>query len=249
MKTIAFAPSDASKLVAALVAGKSPASLGLGSRPPGALRPAPELPSKIKSNAPARAGLPPPSTPPPAPAAGPKPTASKAAALASPTSATAKQPASSLPTSPSAFDPQTARDIAFSDTDESPEADADVAAEAMTNFRLAEAALQRNDTAAALALAQKAAAGDPSQFDYVTLLAWVKALGGNPSAMEQSIKTLTRVLIEDPSNERALLYRGKLFARTSRLQEALNDFGDLVSANPEHREAQMELRLVKQRIG
>lgn len=127
--------------------------------------------------------------------------------------------------------------------------DEGAAEDAMSSFRQAEAALQRNDVGAALELATKAAATDPTQFDYVTLLAWVQALSGSPATTEQSIKTLTRVLIEDPSNERALFYRGKLFARTSRLQEALEDFSDLVAANPQHREGQSELRLVKARIG
>ncbi len=223
MKTIAFAPSDASKLVAQFQAKHAAKPAALGSRPAPAQRPAPGLPSKAAAPRPAA----------PAPA---KPNATASQAL--PASMTAQ-------TQPSAFEPADLGDDAFGDIPP----DADAAQEAMTDFRMAEAALQRNDTRAALELAQKAAAGDPSQFDYVTLVAWIQALGGSPATMEQSIRELTRVLIEDPSNERALFYRGKLFARTSRLQEALNDFSDLLSANPQHREAAMELRLVKQRIG
>lgn len=128
-------------------------------------------------------------------------------------------------------------------------ADAEAALEAMQSFRLAEAALQRNDVAAAEQLAQKAVQGDPSQADYVTLLAWVRALGGDPSAVEKAVSTMSKVLIEDPSNERALLYRGKLLARTNRLHEALNDLSELLSANPHHREAAAELRNVKQLLG
>lgn len=128
-------------------------------------------------------------------------------------------------------------------------ADAEAALEAMQSFRLAEAALQRNDVAAAEQLAHKAVQGDPSQADYVTLLAWVRALGGDPSAVEKAVSTMSKVLIEDPSNERALLYRGKLLARTNRLHEALNDLSELLSANPHHREAAAELRNVKQLLG
>jgi cytochrome c-type biogenesis protein CcmH/NrfG len=128
-------------------------------------------------------------------------------------------------------------------------ADAEAALEAMQHFRMAEAALQRNDVGSAQQLAQKAVDADPSQPDYLTLLVWIKALGGNPAAIEEGIATLSRVLGDDPANERALLYRGKLFARTSRLQEALKDLMELAAANPQNRDAQNELRLVKSRLG
>lgn len=128
-------------------------------------------------------------------------------------------------------------------------ADAEAALEAMQSFRLAEAALQRNDVAQAESLAQKAVDGDPTQADYVTLLAWVRALNNDPKAVKDAVATMSKVLIEDPSNERALLYRGKLLVRTNRLHDALNDFNELVATNPHHREAATELRNLKQRMG
>ena len=127
--------------------------------------------------------------------------------------------------------------------------DAEAALEAMQNFRLAEAALQRNDAATAEQLAQKAVDGDPTQADYLTLLAWVKALGNDPNEVKAAVATMSKVLIEDPSNERALLYRGKLLVRTNRLHDALNDFNELLATNPHHREAASELRTLKQKMG
>jgi hypothetical protein len=124
-------------------------------------------------------------------------------------------------------------------------ADAEAALEAMQSFRLAEAALQRNDLANAEKLARKAVDGDPTQVDYVTLLSWIRALGNAPAAVEEAIATMTRVLSEDPSSERALLYRGKLLSRTNRYQEALADFNELLAANPQHRDAQAEVRHLK----
>jgi tetratricopeptide (TPR) repeat protein len=121
-------------------------------------------------------------------------------------------------------------------------ADAEAALEAMSSFRLAEGALERNDLAAAEEYAKKAVAGDPTHGDYITLLAWIRALGGAPQPMEEAIRTMSKLLIEDPSNEKALFYRGKLLVRTNRLPEALNDFTELLSANPHHREAQDEVR-------
>lgn len=128
-------------------------------------------------------------------------------------------------------------------------ADAESALEAMQSFRLAEAALQRNDLAGAQQLAQKAVEGDPTQADYITLLAWIRALGNHPAAIEEAISTMTRVLGDDPSSERALFYRGKLFVRTNRLHEALADFTELLASNPQNRDAANEARVLKQKLG
>lgn len=121
--------------------------------------------------------------------------------------------------------------------------------EAMSSFRLAEGALQRNDLIAAEDHAMKAFERDPTQSDYVTLLAWIRSLGGAPQPMEEAIRTMSKVLLDDPANERALFYRGRLLVRTNRLPDALNDFNELLSANPHHREAQNELRQLKAKLG
>jgi tetratricopeptide (TPR) repeat protein len=128
-------------------------------------------------------------------------------------------------------------------------ADAEAALEAMQCFRSAEAALQRNDLGSAQRLAQKALDGDPTQNDYATLLAWTKALGGGGTAIAEAISTMTRVLHDDPSNERALLYRGKLYARGNYFREAEADFNELLAGNPHHRDAQAELRAIKNKLG
>lgn len=125
---------------------------------------------------------------------------------------------------------------------------AEAALEAMSSFRLAEGALQRNDMAAAEEHAMKAVARDPTQADYITLLAWIRALGGAPQPIAEAIRTLSNVLLDDPSNEKALFYRGKLLVRTNRLPEALNDFNELLSANPHHREAQNEVRELSSKV-
>jgi tetratricopeptide (TPR) repeat protein len=126
-------------------------------------------------------------------------------------------------------------------------ADAEAALEAMQSFRLAEAALQRNDVSNAEMLAKKAVEGDPAQADYVTLLAWIRALR-EPAAVAEAVGTMSKVLLDDPSHERALLYRGRLLVRANRLRDALNDFSELVSTNPQNREAASELRLLKDKI-
>ena len=127
-------------------------------------------------------------------------------------------------------------------------ASAERALEAMTHFRLAESALQRNDLAQAERLAARAATGDPEQTDYIALHAWIRAMtSGKTDGFSDAILTLSRLLAEDAANERALLYRGRLLKRMNRMREALRDFERLLQSNPRHREAMQEIRLLKQR--
>lgn len=126
--------------------------------------------------------------------------------------------------------------------------DAEAAIEAMTSFRLAEAALQRNDIAGARSLAEKAAQLDPSQPDYQLLGAWIRALGDDGPSVADAMNVMSQVLSDDPSNERALLYRARLLVRGRRFDEALVDYNELLSVNPRHRDAAAELKQLKQKM-
>jgi hypothetical protein len=128
-------------------------------------------------------------------------------------------------------------------------AEAERGLEAMTDFRLAEAALLRSDFAGAERLAQKAVAADPEQVEYAALLAWVRALGGETSIVRDSIRRLDQAIDADATCERALLYRGKLLKRSNRMREALRDFEAVLEVNPRNREAASEARLVRMRLG
>jgi hypothetical protein len=125
---------------------------------------------------------------------------------------------------------------------------AERAIQAMTDFRLAETALQRGDPATAEQLAARAAAGDPTQADYPALLAWVRALSGKPTAVSDAVAALTQVVARYPKSERALVYRGQLHKRAGRSKEALRDFERVLELNPNHREAASEARVLRTRI-
>jgi tetratricopeptide (TPR) repeat protein len=128
-------------------------------------------------------------------------------------------------------------------------ADAERLLEAMTHFRLAEEALQRNDLAEAERLAARAVVNDPTQLDYVALHIWIRAMTSTKNdGFGEAVLALSKLLAEEPKNERALLYRGKLLKKTSRIREALRDFERLLQANPRHHEANQEIRLLKQRV-
>jgi cytochrome c-type biogenesis protein CcmH/NrfG len=123
--------------------------------------------------------------------------------------------------------------------------DAERALQAMTDFRLAETALQRNDTEKAERLARKAVEGEPSNGEYVAFLAWVHALSGKNEHVQDAIARLGEVLKADALCERALLYRGKLLKKTNRLAEASRDFQTVLDVNPRNNEAASELRLLR----
>lgn len=126
--------------------------------------------------------------------------------------------------------------------------EAEAALEAMSCFRRAEQALQRNDTKAALELAQQAVRKDPSQPDYGVLVAWIKTLGGGAKAVEDAIAVMTRAIKEDPTAEKPRFYRAKLYVRMNKKEEAIKDFTELLALNPQHKEAATELRLLKTRV-
>ena len=120
--------------------------------------------------------------------------------------------------------------------------------QAMTDFRLAEAALGRSDIATAQRLAAHALAMDGTQADYAALDAWVRTLGAGPAFVAEGITRLTELHDRVPTNERALLYRGKLFKRSGRLEEALSDFSMLLAMSPKHVEAASEVRVLRKRV-
>ncbi len=131
-----------------------------------------------------------------------------------------------------------------------PEAEeAERALQAMTDFRLAETALSRNDLASAERLAAKAVEGEPTNGEYISLLAWLRALSGKADAVNEAIAKLSEVLEEDALCERALLYRGKLLKRASRKVEALRDFLTVLDVNPKNSEAASEARLLRMQKG
>lgn len=122
------------------------------------------------------------------------------------------------------------------------------ALEAMTDFRLAETALQRSDLATAERFAQRAVDGDPAQPDHNALLLWIRAAKATSAAgTTDAISGLTRLLKDSPTNERALLYRGKLYKRAHKVREALRDFEAILDLNPKHSEAASEARLMRSR--
>jgi hypothetical protein len=117
--------------------------------------------------------------------------------------------------------------------------------QAMTDFRMAETALARNDNVQAEDLAKKALAAEPTNADYGALVAWISALSGSSEAIPLAIAKLNVILKDEALCERALLYRGRLYKRAKRTTEALRDFTAVLDINPKHAEAATEARIMR----
>jgi hypothetical protein len=117
--------------------------------------------------------------------------------------------------------------------------------QAMTDFRMAETALARNDNAQAADLAKKALAAEPTNADYGALVAWISALSGSSEAIPLAIAKLNVILKDEALCERALLYRGRLYKRAKRTTEALRDFTAVLDINPKNAEAATEARIMR----
>jgi hypothetical protein len=201
--------------------------ISLVSMGPSASEPAPEMPT--------------PTPPPPASVTQPLPPTS-------PPPVTQRMPHTSAAPpreEPAAATPDPPRANAAAETVDD---EAERALQAMEDFRLAEAALARGDTATAQRLAAKAAAGDVENTDARALVAWVQALGGQSQPVADALQDLGRILEDDPSHERSLLYRGRIFKRMGKLRAAATDFTTLLQANPRNKEAASELRLIKTKM-
>ncbi len=141
---------------------------------------------------------------------------------------------------------EAAESLAADDLEDAPEdvERAERALKAMTDFRLAETAVDRGDLRAAEEHVGNAAKGDPGRPEYAAFLVWVRSMGGKITIPE-ALAGLTEIITREPRCERALLYRGRLHKRVQRNNVALTDFQAILALNPHHREAASEVRLLR----
>jgi tetratricopeptide (TPR) repeat protein len=123
---------------------------------------------------------------------------------------------------------------------------AERALQAMTDFRLAETAMQRNDLQMAERLARRALDQDPHQAEYRAAVEWLRAMNA-PASLGEAIEALGNMLEKDPTHERTLLYRARLLKKAGRVRDALRDFEAILAQNPRHSEAASESRHLKTR--
>jgi tetratricopeptide (TPR) repeat protein len=124
--------------------------------------------------------------------------------------------------------------------------------EAAQNFQKAEVLFKRNDLAQAEAFCRLALEADPTQPDYVALMAWLMALKPESQSPEKTlfcIKTLDKAIAMNARCEKAVYWRGMLYKRLGRIELASKDFKRVAEINPRNIDAAREVRLYNMRVG
>ena len=117
---------------------------------------------------------------------------------------------------------------------------------AATAFQKAEVLMKRNNPLAALEEARKAVELDPSQADYIALLAWVESTQLNPN-LDEILARIEKAQRIEPNNTRIRWYRGSILKRLGKNSRAIGDFRFIVENDPRHLDAQREIRLHEMR--
>lgn len=124
--------------------------------------------------------------------------------------------------------------------------------EAATDFQKAEVCFKRQDYAQAEVLCQKAAKADPTQPDYLAMLAWLISLKPESQSAEkvaECIQMLDRAVAMSDRCERGYFWRGMLHKRVGRADAAIRDFRRAYDLNPRNIDAAREVRLHNMRGG
>jgi curved DNA-binding protein CbpA len=117
---------------------------------------------------------------------------------------------------------------------------------AATAFQKAEVLMKRNNMNGALEEAKKALELDPSQADYIALLAWLEAAQLNPN-LEDILARIEKATRLEPNNTRIRWYRGLVLKRLGKNGKAVGEFRFVVENDPRHVDAQREIRLYEMR--
>ncbi len=110
---------------------------------------------------------------------------------------------------------------------------------AATAFQKAEVLMRRNNSAAALEEARRAVELDPSQADYIALLAWIESSLLNAN-LEEILARIEKAQRLEPNNVRIRWYRGSILKRMGKNAKAVGDFlaSFIVENDPRHVDAQ-----------
>lgn len=124
--------------------------------------------------------------------------------------------------------------------------------DAAQNFQKAEVLFKRNDLAQAETFCRLALEADPTQPDYVALMAWLTALKPENQSPEKTlscIKMLDKAIAMNARCEKGLYWRGMLYKRLGKIEQASKDFKRVSEINPRNIDAAREVRLHNMRGG
>ena len=110
--------------------------------------------------------------------------------------------------------------------------------------------LERHKLIEAEAEARLAMQHDPTQADCDALFAWIRACRlGEAADLPKCLDIMTDALENNPIEETLRFRRAKLLSRLGHVDEAMREFRLIVELNPQHIDAQREIRLWELRHG
>lgn len=121
---------------------------------------------------------------------------------------------------------------------------------AVSAFQRAEVYSRKADWANAERLSRQAMEADPEQPEYGALWAWIIVKGGQRSPgepVDDLLDLLNRAVRAAKDNVRVRLYRAHVLKWAGRTSAAMRDYRAVVELEPNHIEAQRELRLYRMR--
>ena len=115
---------------------------------------------------------------------------------------------------------------------------------ASTEFQKAELMMRHGDLVSAERFATIAVEGDPDSSDHLALLAWIRAQRTTDlTRLIDPLRQLDVAVKRDARNDRAVYYRGAVYKRLGRANEAIRDFRTAAELNPRNTDAVREVRL------
>ena len=107
-------------------------------------------------------------------------------------------------------------------------------------------ALRRDQYGTAEKAFAKACALRPEESEYQALFAWAMYCNSSDRAEAESIamSKMSSAILKSPNSTTTRLYHAKLLKLLGRNEEAVASFRKLLRMSPEHREAQLELRVL-----
>lgn len=119
-------------------------------------------------------------------------------------------------------------------------------APAQAMYDIARKRLADGDRKGALVACQQAREIDPDEPNYAVLATWIRAIIGGAN-LEDCVGDLDKLLEKRPDHVPALFYRGYLRRRTGDEAGAVADLQRVVELDPNHEEAQRELKRIERR--